>query len=436
MILTNGAKIILQNLIDNGYEAYVVGGTVRNYYLGNLSTDVDVTTSATPDEMLEVFKGFKTYATGLKHGTVTVNVEGELIEVTTFRSEEGYSDFRRPDKVTFVKSLTEDLKRRDFTVNAMAYNDTVGLVDEFGGIEDIKNKIIRAVGNPTERFNEDALRILRALRFASVLDFEIEPQTEKAILKAKELLKNVAIERVYAELIKILTGDGAERVLLKYKEVIFTIIPELRACDGFLQRSKYHSYDVYTHIIKSIGYSKKDKNVRLALLLHDVGKPDCFSMGEDGVGHFYGHQKRSAKIAEAVLKRLKVDNHTLKTVTNLVLLHDTKTELTRYEVKKLLNKYQMGFLKALVMVKEGDAKAHHEKYVEGRTLSIKNFFTLALDIISKNECYTLKQLKINGTDLKRAGYKGAEISAKLNGVLHLVMEGKLENNRDELLKVI
>ncbi len=436
MKITSNAQIILQNLINNGYKAYLVGGTVRNYYLDNSVTDIDITTSATPEETLEVFKDFKTYKTGLKHGTVTVVIGGENIEVTSFRSEEGYSDNRHPDKVNFVKNLSEDLKRRDFTVNAMAYNESEGLIDNFNGIKDLNDKVIRAVGNAEERFKEDALRIMRALRFASVLDFEIEPQTEKALFKTKSLLKNVAVERIYAELVKLLMGDGVKRVLLKYKEIIFEIIPELKNSDGFLQMSKYHVYDVYTHIVKSVSLSKKDKNVRLALLLHDIGKPDCFSLDEEGVGHFYGHQKRSEKISEVILKRLKVDNLTFKTVCNLVLLHDTKTDINRYEVKKFLNKHNMAFLKALVMVKEGDALAHNEKYIESRMNSIKNFFKTALDVVSKNECYALKQLKINGTDLKKKGYKGSEISFKLNEILHKVMQGDLENNREILLKEI
>ena len=436
MKLTKGAKLILDKLIENGFEAFVVGGSVRDYYLNDSYSDVDITTSATPEEVIEVFKGFKIYFTGLKHGTVTVNSLGELIEVTTFRCEEGYSDCRRPDKVVFVKSIEEDLKRRDFTVNAMAYNSSSGLVDPFLGIEDLKNRIIKAVGNPEERFSEDALRILRALRFASKLNFDIDRETELALYKTKHLLSNVSVERIYSELIKILMGDGVENVLLKYKEIIFTIIPELKVCDGFLQRNKYHVYDVYTHIVKSISLAPKDKTVRLALLLHDIGKPDCFTIGEDGVGHFYGHQKKSANIAERILKRFKVDNFTLKTVNDLVLLHDTKTELSRAEVKRFLNKYGIEFLNSLVMVKNGDALAHNEVYIGNRLESIKRLHLLALDIIKSGECYKLKDLKINGNDLKKAGYLGEEIKIKLDEILNKVIELELENDREILLKEI
>ncbi len=436
MKLTKGVKQIIEKLNSFGFEAYAVGGAVRDYFLRSSYSDVDVTTSATPEEMYTVFNDYKIYPTGLKHGTVTINSLGEMIEVTTFRSEEGYSDNRRPDKVTFVKNLSEDLKRRDFTVNAMAYSDETGLIDLFDGIGDINKKIIRAVGNPEERFNEDALRILRALRFASKLDFEIEEETKKDIFKTKDLLKKVSKERIYSELIKILMGDGVERVLLEYKEVIFTILPKLKESDNFNQKNKYHVYDVYTHIVKSIAECEKNKNARLALLFHDICKPDCFSVGEDGVGHFYGHQKKSAEKAEEILKDLKVDNCTIKRIYDLVFLHDIKTELSRPDVKRFLNKYEFDLLKELCMVKMGDALAHNRIYIENRVLSIEKLLETAKDIIEKKECYTLKDLKINGSDLKKLGFSGEKIGEKLNRLLNKVIDGKLENDREVLLKEI
>lgn len=436
MELTKGAKIIIDKLTDNGYKAYAVGGAVRDYIMAVPFSDVDITTSAKPSEMLKVFKGFKVIPTGLKHGTITILIEGESIEVTTFRTEKGYSDNRRPDEVEFVGDLEEDLKRRDFTVNAMAYNDKEGLIDGFNGVLDVKNKTIRAVGNADERFKEDALRILRALRFASVLDFQIESQTSKAILNNVELLKNVSVERIYVELIKLLTGDGVERILLDYKEVFFTLIPELKYCDGFDQKSKYHSYDVYTHIVKSVALSKKDKIVRLSLLLHDIGKPSCFTIDNNGVGHFYGHQQKGAKIAYDVLKRFKVDNYTLNTVTKIIELHDTKTELSRFEIKKFLGEYGYDFLVLLTNVRLGDTYAHAEKYIKNRETSILNLLSVAEDVISKGECYLLKHLKINGNDLRSLGYQGEIIKDKLNGVLYKVMKGSLENDRKTLLKAI
>ena len=436
MILTKGVKQIIEKLNSSNYEAYAVGGAVRDYYLKSSYSDIDVTTSATPEEMYKVFDGFKIYPTGIKHGTLTICSLGEMIEVTTFRYEEGYTDNRRPDKVIFVRKLVEDLKRRDFTVNAMAYNDEKGVIDLFGGLQDLENRLIRAVGNAEERFKEDALRILRALRFASKLNFEIEKETEEAILKCKDLLKNVSKERIYSELIKILMGDGVERVLLKYKEVFFTIIPKLKDCDGFSQQNKYHLYDVYTHIVKSIANSKKDKDVRLALLFHDIGKPDCFTVGEDGVGHFYGHHKTSVKIANEILKDLKVDNFTIRRVGDLIYLHDTKTELTRAEVKKSLNKYGLETLEKLCYVKLGDALAHNEVYMENRIASIEKMLATAKDIVDKKECYTLKQLKINGSDLKKLGYSGEELGIKLNKILNDVIEDKIANEKEILLKEV
>lgn len=436
MKLTDGVKQIIEKLNICGYDAYAVGGAVRDYCLNNSYSDVDVTTSATPEEMYSVFNGFKIYPTGLKHGTLTIKSMNEMIEVTTFRCEEGYSDNRRPDKVTFVRSLEEDLKRRDFTVNAMAYSEKSGIIDLFGGLNDLNSGLIRAVGNAEERFNEDALRILRALRFASKLNFEIEEGTERAIFKTKDLLKKVSKERIYSELIKILMGDGVERVLLKYKEVIFTIIPKLKESDGFDQRNKYHVYDVYTHIVKSIKECEKNKNARLSLLLHDIAKPDCFTIGEDGVGHFYGHQKKSAEIAERILKDLKVDNFTIKRIYDLVFLHDIKTELTRADVKRFLNKHEFDLLNELCMVKIGDALAHNELYIKPRIESIEKLYLTAKDILDKGECYTLRQLKINGSDLKKLGYSGQKIGEKLNRLLNKVIDGKLENDREVLIKEI
>ena len=436
MKLTKGANLIIDKLTQGGYKAYAVGGAVRDSVMAVPFSDVDVTTSATPTQMLEVFKDLKVYPTGLKHGTITVVVDDESIEVTTFRTEKGYSDNRRPDEVTFINDLEEDLKRRDFTINAMAYNDKEGLIDYFDGVKDVKNKIIRAVGDADTRFKEDALRILRALRFSSVLNFEIEKSTKDAIFKNKKLLKNVSIERVYVELIKLLLGDGVERVLLEYREVIFEIIPELKASSGFDQKSTYHCYDVYTHIVKSLAVSKKDKIVRLSLLLHDIGKPLCFTIDDKGVGHFYGHQLKSAEMANSILKRLKVDNYTLNTVTKIIELHDTKTNLSRYEVKNFLRLYGIEFLELLTSVRLGDTYAHSKDCIEDRKNSIINMLEVAKDIIKNNECYLLKDLKINGNDVKSLGFSGEDIKNVLNNILFKVMKGELKNERQILLKAI
>ncbi len=433
MELSLGAKLIIKTLNDSGYEAYAVGGFVRNNLLGIKVFDVDITTSATPDEMLEVFKNFKVYKTGLKHGTLTINAENENIEVTTFRIDGEYLDNRHPEKVEFVTDLSKDLKRRDFTVNALAY-DGEKVVDLFGGREDLKNKIIRAVGDPYERFNEDALRILRALRFASELDFEIEKATANAMREKAGLLKSVSIERIFSELSKIIVGKGAERVLLEHREVLFEVIPELKLCDGFSQNTKYHAYDVYEHIIKSLGYSPCDKTVRWALLLHDVEKPSCYSEDKFKVGHFYGHQQKSAKTSTIILKRLKADNKLIKDVFDLVYLHDIKTEVHRGEIKKMINRYGEELLEKLALVKIADGLAHAEDYTEFRKMLAEKFINTVREIINNGECYSLKQLKVNGNDLKKLGYQGEEIKEKLQEILEEVIFDRLENDREIILK--
>ncbi|MBE5743220.1 MAG: CCA tRNA nucleotidyltransferase [Clostridiales bacterium] len=433
MELTIGAKLIIETLNKSGYEAYAVGGFVRDNLLDIESFDVDITTSATPDKILEIFKDFKVYKTGLKHGTVTINAENENIEVTTFRVDGEYFDNRHPDTVNFVSDLKTDLERRDFTVNAMAF-DGENLVDLFGGKEDIKNKIIRAVGDPYKRFSEDALRILRALRFASQLDFEIEKNTANAMREKASLLKSVSIERIFSELSKILVGKGAERVLLSHREVIFEVIPELKLCNGFSQNTKYHAYDVYEHIVHSVGKSYSDKTVRWALLLHDIEKPSCYSVDKFGVGHFYGHQQKSAKKSIEILKRLKADNKLIKDVNDLVFLHDIKTEVERGEIKKMINAYGVELLEKLALVKIADGLAHAEEYTEFRKMLAEKFINTVREIINNGECYSLKQLKVNGNDLKKLGYQGAEIKEKLQEILTEVIFDRLENDRELILK--
>lgn len=433
MELTHGAKTIINQLNKNGYKGYAVGGFVRNNLLSLPVLDVDITTDATPDKVIEIFKDFKVYPTGLKHGTVTVNVDGENIEVTTFRVEGKYNDNRHPDSVEFVTDIEKDLMRRDFTVNAMAF-DGNKIIDVFGGQSDLKSKIIRAVGNPEERFEEDALRILRALRFASVLNFSIEENTAKAIEKKKGLLKNVSKERIFSELTKILLGSGVERVLTLYKNVIFEVIPELKPCDNFNQNSKFHAYDVYTHIVKSVALSKVDRVVRWALLLHDVEKPSTYHEDINGVGHFYGHQKKSSETAVKILKNLKADNELINECKKLIYLHDSKTGLSRGEIKVLLNRYGVKTVRYLVDVKIGDARSHAQPYAEIRWKNVLEFSSVIESVIACNECFTLKRLAVNGNDLISLGYSGIEIKEKLLSILNDVMFDKIPNDRQTIIK--
>ena len=436
MKLTKNCKIAIQQLNNSGYKAYAVGGAVRDFLLGRQITDIDITTSAIPEQILEVFKDYKTYPTGIKHGTITVKVGEEFFEITTFRKDSEYTLNRWPKQVDFINDVREDLKRRDFTINAIAYNDNEGYVDIFNGKTDCKNKIIRAVGDAEVRFQEDALRILRALRFASVLNFKIEYKTSLAIINQRHLLKNVSKERIYSELVKILLGDNVEEVLLKYKKVFFSIINKLELCDGFDHKSKFHSYDVYTHIVKSVAYSVKDKVIRLALLLHDVEKPSCFTLDSKGIGHFYTHQEKSSKTAVQILKDLKADNKTIKEIEFLIKYHDTQIDADKVTVKKWLNFAGEKYLKDLMMVKIADAKAHAKGYVVKRQETAENVIKLIDEIIKNNECYTLKQLKIDGKDLKEKGYQGERIASKLQDLLNKVIEGSVENKKEELLKIV
>lgn len=433
MELTVSAKYVIDKLKASGHKAYAVGGFVRNKLLNLPVLDVDVTTSATPDKIIEIFSQDKVYLTGLKHGTVTVNSFGENVEVTTFRLDGNYNDNRHPDIVEFVTSLESDLMRRDFTINAMAF-DGYEVIDIFGGRADLENKIIRAVGDAEKRFKEDALRILRAMRFASVLDFEIEQNTAKAMINNAHLIKNVSIERVFIELDKMLQGVGVEKVLTSFKEVIFEVIPELKSLDGFEQNSKFHAYDVFVHTVKAVANSKADRSVRWALLFHDIAKPECYSEDEFKVGHFYGHQRKSAEISVNILKRLKADNKLISDCYNLILLHDYKTELSRGEIKKLLNSYGVYLIERLVEVKFGDAYSHAQPYADIRRQMIIEFHDKVKNIIDNRECFTLKLLKINGNDLKSVGFKGVEIKKALNYLLNLVMFDEIENEREVLLE--
>ena len=432
MNFTKGSKQILNILKDSGYKAYIVGGAVRDALLGKPVNDIDITTSATPTQMLEVFKDYKVYETGLKHGTITVNCMGEFIEVTTFRVEDGYTDNRRPDSVKFVKDIKEDLKRRDFTINAMAYNDDEGLIDFFDGKKHLQEKVVKAVGDADQRFKEDSLRILRALRFASTLDFEIESQTKLACKNNCHLLKNVSAERIYAEFNKLLQGKGVGKVLIENKEVIFEIIPELKVCDGFDQKSKYHCYDVYTHIVKSVEFADRDRLVRWALLLHDVKKPECFTTDEKGTGHFYGHSEKSARSAVEILSRLKADNHTKKMVYSAVLMHDDDVPPNKKGVKTFLRNHGYELLKVLAKVKVGDALAHTLKYMHKRKDNALALLSISEEVIRNNECYQLKDLKINGEHLKSLGFKGKQIKIALDKLLTEVIEDKIENDKEKL----
>lgn len=436
--IPSGANEIIHTLQNNGYEAFLVGGSVRDSILGRPIHDYDITTSATPDEMMEVFKDKRIIETGLQHGTITIVIDGEPYEVTTYRIDGNYSDSRRPDKVTFTKSLEEDLKRRDFTINAMAYNDEVGLVDPFNGMEDIEYYKIRCVGRAEDRFSEDALRILRAIRFASQLGFVLEPDTDWNISKMYKNLENISIERINSEFCKIAASSDFCVQMVLYHEVFSLFIPEIKNMFGFQQNNPYHIYDVWNHTVHAIEYCESDDLVtRLSVFFHDIGKPHCYQDSEDGIRHFKGHGRVSADMADKIMKRLRFDNDTREKVVELVYYHDATFEVGKKYIKRWLNKIGEDQFRRLLNVRRADIKAQAYIEQESRLQKIDNIEYILEKVLQKDECFSLKDLAVNGKDLIEIGYKpGKEIGNTLNCLLQLVIEGVYPNEKDELLKYV
>ena len=433
ILLPGGAEKILGELAAKGHEAYVVGGCVRDSLLGREPKDWDVCTAAKPEEVESVFDGCRIIETGLKHGTVTVVLDDGQYEVTTFRTDGVYLDNRRPESVAFVADVREDLARRDFTVNAMAFHPAVGLVDPFEGLKDLVAGRISCVGNADERFAEDGLRIMRALRFASVYGFAIAPETADAIHRNKHLLRNIAVERVNVELCKLLCGKGAMDILLQYSDVVSVIIPELAACVGFDQNNKYHQFNVYDHIAHAVGnYHGDDVVAKVALLLHDIGKPDCYSEDENG-GHFYGHPAVCGDIAEGVVRHLKLDGATQKAVVELVLYHDSEVMPTEKAVRRWLNKIGPEQLMRLMDVQQADAMAHVAGSLAPKVERCKKVREMVQEVLKSEQCFTLKQLAIKGRDLMAIGVpEGRMIGQILRELLREVIEGEASNSHGSL----
>lgn len=436
MKLSVGAERVLEALSE--FETYVVGGCVRDDLLGFKIHDYDICTSALPNEIKECCKSYQIVETGIKHGTVTV-LTPDPIEVTTFRVESGYSDGRRPDSVSFTSNIVEDLRRRDFTVNAIAYHPKKGYIDPFHGKEDGEKGILRAVGNPYERFEEDALRILRGIRFASRFSFQIEEETAKAMHQMKDKLHNVSAERIYVELCGFLMGQDVVRVGKEFADVLFTIIPELKESFGFEQHNHHHEYDIYEHILHSVQESRKDLTVRLTMLLHDVGKPSTFAF-VNGEGHFYGHANVSEKMADDILKRLKTDHDTREKVKLLIRYHDYPViyegDHAKKAVARLVRKIGKDAFYQLCDVKRADSRALAKKYREQRVASIDTVQAIYEQMERENTCFSLKDLAINGYDLMNKGYQGKEIGLILNEVLNRVVDGDLVNEREIILNFI
>ncbi len=427
---------LLNRLENAGYEAYAVGGCVRNSLLGMETDDYDITTNALPLQIKQVFSDMRIIDTGIKHGTVTIISDRFEAEITTYRTDGEYDDRRHPDKVTFVSTIEQDLSRRDFTVNALAYSDKRGLKDLFNGTEDLQNKILRCVGNPEIRFEEDALRILRALRFMAVYGFSAERETALALHKKKNLLSAISAERIQCELNKILCGKAEylEDVLREYWDIFAVIIPEINDCHGFDQHSSYHNRDVWEHTITSVCSIDNVKHLRLTMLFHDLGKPAVYTFS-NGKGHFKGHAFVSADICRRTMESLHYDSETLKKVLFLVERHDMIMTDDSVLIKKHLNKFgkELYFDLLKVHIADDSAKAPSAKERIPIYLSAQK---IANDILSEGDCFSLKDLKINGNDLKAEGYNGVEIGKILDKLLDAVIENKCENSYDALINYI
>ncbi len=432
--LPQGAKMILDRLHANQYEAYVVGGCVRDSLLGKIPSDWDICTNARPDEVKACFRDHSVIDTGIKHGTVSIVCDDDIYEVTTYRSDGDYTDHRRPVSVTFVPDLESDLERRDFTMNAMAYNDEEGIIDLHGGQEDIRLGVVRCVGDADERFQEDALRILRALRFASVYNFTVASATRRAIYRNTELLHFVSSERIMSELKKLLVGQNASFVIRNNRPVFTLLFPELGKCINFKQNNMYHTYDVYDHIAHSVGaYKGKDPTVALALLLHDIGKPACYTE-EDGVGHFIGHAQISYEMAKTVLTRIRTDNRLRDNVLELVLYHDARIQPSRRAVRKWLCKLGEKQFRRLLDMQRADILAHSEYHMQKHLDNCSDVETVLEEVLSEQDCFTLKDMAINGKDLIKLGIpEGKKIGEILDRLLDGVMEDMIPNEHDALL---
>ncbi len=422
---------ILHRLRTAGHQGYCVGGCVRDWLLGREPKDYDITTSAKPEEVMALFAPHA-IPTGLQHGTVTVVSEGERVEVTTFRRDGAYTDHRRPDAVAFTASLTEDLSRRDFTINAMAMDLERQVTDPFSGTVDLHRGMLRCVGDPVARFQEDALRIMRALRFAAELSLTVEDGTAAALRKQRELLKEIAVERILTELNKLLCAPAAEKVLLAYPEVIGVVLPEILPAVGFDQHNRHHCYDVYEHSVRAMAALPPEPALRWTMFLHDLGKPETFSIDGAGVGHFYGHGRRSAELAHIICRRLRMDRRSSETIEELVRLHDTEIPLTERGVRRMLRRVGEEQLRRLIAVKRGDNLAQHPDY-RGRQETLSQLETLLNMVLSADACFSLKQLAVKGGDLTAIGIIGPDIGRTLARLLDEVVEEHLPNDRGALL---
>ncbi len=425
---------MIRRLNEHGYEAYVVGGCVRDALLGNTPHDWDICTSAKPEEVLDCFPDKNVAKTGLQHGTVMVIDGGEGYEITTFRTDGDYSDHRHPDKVTFVSSLQEDLARRDFTINAMAYHPETGIMDYFSGQEDLKAGVIRCVGKAEQRFEEDGLRILRALRFAARFGFAIEEETGRAMHHCRRLLEHIAAERIFTELKGFLVGKGVGALLREYRDIMAQILPPLEKMFDFQQYNPHHCHDVWEHTVCAVEAVEPELVLRLTMLFHDCGKPDCFSVDDRGVGHFYRHGERSVELSRQMLGALRCDNQLRDRVLLQVEYHDMPLPQTEREGRRFLKRMgEEGALWSLSVHRAdymgqapGKRPEKLERYEKAKAVLAK--------LLEEEACFSLKKLAVKGRDLIELGCKpGPQLGDTLDSLLEAVLDGRCPNEREALL---
>ena len=430
------AAWILARLQEAGYEAYIVGGCVRDSLLGRVPDDWDITTSAKPEQVKALFR--RTVDTGILHGTVTVLAGLKSYEVTTYRLDGAYEDGRHPVGVSFTGSLTEDLRRRDFTINAMAYNNEAGLVDEFDGLGDLKRGIIRCVGSPKERFGEDALRMMRAVRFSAQLDFGIEQETLQAVREQSASLDRISRERIQTELNKLLLSDHPARFRL-FCETGLTkvILPEFDCLMELPQHNPYHCYTVGEHTLRAVEAAPCRLSLRLTMLLHDIGKPSCRQTDEKGIDHFRGHQTAGAELADRMLRALRFDNRTRIEVTSLIALHDNKLSLEESAIRKQLHNMGPDRFFRLLEVKRADKLGQNPEKTGPVLAELPLLRTKAEAILAAGQCLTLRDLAVNGRDVLAAGMEpGRAVGEILDGLLERVLSGEVPNERAALLALL
>ncbi len=422
----------IDRLNSFGYQAYAVGGCIRDIIMGVEPNDYDICTNALPDKVKSVFQGYRTIETGIKHGTVSVVFENEAVEITTFRNETAYSDGRHPDSVSFSASLTEDLARRDFTVNALAYDGKNMIIDPYNGLWDIEHKIIKCVGNPEKRFNEDYLRILRAFRFACVLGFSVDSSTESAMKTMKSLIPSISGERISSELKKSICGDFFEKVFINQAYIVTEFIPELKPCIDYNQNNPHHDFDLLTHLAKTVSFCPKNPAVRLAALFHDIGKPNTMSKDENGISHYHSHARISADIAEKILRRLRFSKAEISHIITLIKHHDGVIEETEKAVAHKLNKIGIDAYFELISLQRADCSAQKSS-PSSRSKHFDNLIKIAENIISQNKCITVTGLAVNGRDIMALGLKEKDIGNALSFLLHSVIDGDVENKKSDML---